>query len=491
MLTRRSFIAAAGLSATLGAAPGLFAASPGGPGDAVALAARIRRGEISASEAVEAAIARIERADPLLNFMVTKAYERARARARAGGLTGPFAGVPYLVKDLTDVAGLPTRSGSRSTADLPPAASQSPYVTALEEAGLVILGKSATPEYGASSATEPLAFGPTRNPWNRDRSPGGSSGGSAAAVAAGVLPFAHANDGGGSIRIPAANCGLVGLKPSRGRTISSGRSPARLALASDHCVSRSVRDSATLLAVTEDRSAEAAFPPIGLIEAPGRRRLRIGMVAVSQTDRPPATDVRDGLEAAAHLLAGLGHHVEPAAWPFPVPGFNDDFRTYWITATARIVRAYEERTGKVATAEAFEPAFLDMARSADTVPDAFEANLARLQAAARAYVQWFERYDVILSPVLNRPPAPVGYLDGRLSWAEMKDRMWDYVGYTPIQNVAGAPAISLPLHWSRDGLPIGLHFAAEPGGEKALLELAFELEQARPWHDRTAPLFVG
>ena len=251
--------------------------------DATETAAAIRSGKVAAIEVTDAAIARAEALDPKLNFLVTEDFERARARRPLGD--GPFAGVPFLIKDLDDLAGVPTRSGTRSTADLPPAARQSPLIDGMLAAGLNPIGKSSTPEYGFLPTTEPLAFGPTRNPWDSARSAGGSSGGAAAATAAHVVPFAHASDGGGSIRIPASCCGLFGLKPSRGRTLATDPGHFPIPLSVQLCVSRSVRDSAALLAAVE--ASGAGLPPVGRISGPSSRRRRIGMVLDSISGQAP------------------------------------------------------------------------------------------------------------------------------------------------------------------------------------------------------------
>ncbi|HEY6544672.1 MAG TPA: amidase family protein, partial [Dokdonella sp.] len=243
--------------------------------DAMATAAAIESGQLTAREAVAAAIRRAESVEPRINAIVTAAYDRARATA-ATPLTGPFAGVPTFVKDLDDVRGLPTRSGSRSFGQAP-AATQGPYVDALERAGLVFLGKSSTPEFGLTGSTEPLLHGPTRNPWNLDFSPGGSSGGAAALVAARVVPIAHATDGGGSIRVPASCCGLFGLKPSRGRTVPLGRPTGPVEIASSNAVSITVRDSAQWLAVTERSGGDVVFEPISYVRERSPRRLRIAL----------------------------------------------------------------------------------------------------------------------------------------------------------------------------------------------------------------------
>ncbi len=283
--------------------------------DATSTAELVAAGEISATEAVGAAISRAEELQPQLNFLVEDCFEPARARA-AGTLQGPFAGAPYLVKDMYDVAGIPTRWGARFGAWVPPADANAPQVDAMEAAGLVVLGKSALGEMGYLPTTEPLERGPTENPWMPGYSPGGSSGGSAAAVAAGVVPMADAADGGGSIRIPASACGLFGLKPSLDRLVGHQELAAGYPLTVEHCVSRSVRDSAGLFAAMERRPAPQGLAEVGRITTTSARRLRIGVMSRSLGGAEPDPEVAASIEGTVSLLEGLGHRVGPAQYPF-------------------------------------------------------------------------------------------------------------------------------------------------------------------------------
>lgn len=456
--------------------------------DATEMAAMIRRGDLTALEAVDTAIARAEAAQPKLNFLVTQMFDQARARAKAGNLSGPFAGVPYLIKDMYDVEGAPTRHGSRCTALLPPAKSTAPYVKALEAAGLISIGKSALGEFGYLPSTEPLAFGPTRNPWNLALSPGGSSGGAAAAVAAGVVPFADAADGGGSIRIPASACGLFGLKPSRGRLIGQQPASATFELTVEHGLTRSVRDSAALFAATEQ--SQAGLSPVGHVTGPSKQRLRVGYLVDSISGRKPDRDVMAGLEASAKLMEGLGHRVEPTAWPFDGDRFTEDFGTVWIVGAANVVGLIRKVLGREPDETVLEPFTLEMGRRASELPaGALEAATARLTADAAAYDAWFNRFDVILSPVLLTPPGPIGQITGAVPADVLIERMSAFGDHTTVHNLAGAPAMSVPLHWTQSGLPVGMQFAARRGQERMLFELAYELETARPWADRRPPAF--
>jgi len=480
-ITRRGlFAASAAVSVTACATTTpLPVASAGWPPDA-----RIRRGEMTALEAVEAGIARAQAMQPKLGFMVNSDFDRALAQARAGGQSGPFAGVPFLVKDLDDVAGLPTRSGAAYALALPPATETDIYVQRFGAAGFIVIGKSATPEHGFLPTTEPLAFLPTRNPWNLGRSTGGSSGGAAAAVASGVVPMAHASDGGGSIRIPASNCGLFGLKPSRARMVEKTPSLTVTDLGVNHCLSRSVRDSAALFGLTENTAADAPLKPIGFVSGPSARRLRVGLVLETATGRMPDAQVTAAIESTAALMTELGHTVTPTRWPIDGPRFAQDFLTLWSMGAADLLKEVGGPAG-------LEPFTVEMARSLARLPaEAQTGVVERLELSARQYDGWFEAFDVILSPVLAHPAVPLGYVRGDVPFEELSERLTDYVGYTPVHNVAGAPAMSVPLYWTADGLPVGSHFAARLGDERTLFELAYELERARPWGGRRPPVSI-
>jgi amidase len=448
--------------------------------DATETAAKIRAGEVSALEMVDAAIARAEALNPVLNFLVTDDFARARERAKGPLGDGPFAGVPYLIKDLDDMAGLPTRLGSRSTAGLGVATRQSPLIAGMLAAGLNPIGKSSTPEHGFLPTTEPLAFGPTRNPWDPTRSSGGSSGGAGAATAAHVVPFAHASDGGGSIRIPASCCGLFGLKTSRGRTLATDPGHFPLSLSVQLCVSRSVRDTAGLLAAVEGTGA--GLPPVGMVAGPSSRRLRIGLVIDSVTGGKPDAEVAAAIEDMAALLADLGHHVAPVAWPAELVGMADPFLLTWSKGAANLLGEAATRLGHAPTLEEVEPFSLAMASIVAMAPKgAVDQAVAYLNGLGAAYDAWLSRYDMILSPVLSLPPIELGWLAPDLPVETMAERLPAYVGYTTPANVVGAPAMSVPGAWSIAGLPIGAQFQAAVGDEAALLALAYEIEAARPW----------
>ncbi|MGD2133310.1 MAG: amidase [Maricaulaceae bacterium] len=491
-LSRRQLLATIGATALGACTSAPFRMRPGGaaPADATEIAAQIRSGEMSSLEAVEAAISRAEAAQPVISFMVNDTYELARARA-ASPVDGPFSGVPYLIKDLNDVTGAPTRRGSAVTEGWPAATEQDAYVNATLGTGLVCIGKSATPENGYLPTTEPLAFGPTRNPWDIARSTGGSSGGAAAAVAAGVVPMAHANDGGGSIRFPSANCGLFGLKPSRGRLINDNPGARPLDIAVQGCISRSVRDTARLLAATEATGDAAVYAPVGVVNAPIDRQLKVGLITRGFVGNPASPEVMGEVQAAARLMESLGHAVEETAWPTSET-FSDDFLAFWSLGAAYELGEAAARVGRAPDETMFEPFSLAMAGNATTMsPEDIEAVQGRLLAAAAAYESWIANYDVVMSPVFTSPPSPLGHLRGDVPFETLRGRLTSEVGYTLIHNVSGAPAMSVPLGWTADDLPVGVQFCTASGGEGLLLALAYQLEAAQPWADRRPDVWVG
>jgi amidase len=391
------------------------------------------------------------------------------------------------VKDLEDYRGLPTRAGSRAGFGRPPSTSQIPLIDAFDRAGLVTLGKSATPEFGFLPTTEPLAFGPTHNPWDPARSPGGSSGGSAAAVAAGVVPVAHATDGGGSIRIPASCCGLFGLKPSRARVVGTRGEHTIADFAVQNVLSRSVRDSAAMFALTEDSGPEARYPAIGFVAGPAKRRLRVGLLIENTNGQAPKPEVAAAAREAGMLLQGLGHHVEEAHWPMDGPQFIQDFLLFWAAGAVQIADQLKRFTGRDPSPEFFEPFTLGMVEMAKMAPpDALPAAMGRLNGNALAYDTWFpaHQFDVVLSPVLSWPAPYLGEVGPSVPFETLVGRLMEYVGYTPIHNIAGAPAMSVPLHWTEQNLPVGVMVSARAGQERMLFELAYEMEAAKPWAQR-------
>ena len=444
--------------------------------DATAQAALLRSGHLQALDLLEAARRRIDRLDPHLHAFVLRCDERARRQALAPLPDGPFAGVPFACKDAVDLAGTPRHSGSRLLAQAKPSAQSSPIIQRCEDAGLITLGKTATPEFQLDASTEPLLGGPTHNPWDLQRSSGGSSGGSAVAVASGMLPLAHATDGGGSIRIPASCCGVFGLKPSRLRMVGSAPQDGGV----DHCVSRTVRDSATLFCWNQRRDPAAPLPPLPWITGPSARRLRIGYAPLNLFDEAADPEVQTALEDSARLCERLGHQVQPFRMALDGETFFRHFMVAW-SASAQRALGQAEALG-LQPDTVLEPWTLHLAAHGRAqAPQALHQALAYFGAVSRQVDHWFETLDVVLSPVLASVPPPLGWLAPTVPGPVLWQRLLRYVSYTPLHNVAGLPAMSVPLGMSPQGLPIGSQFAARLGDEQTLFQLAFELEQARPW----------
>jgi len=389
------------------------------------------------------------------------------------------------------MTGQPTRFGSRAFANFVPD-QQSPYMDALLAAGLVPFGKSTTPEFGLTATTETLLGGATRNPWNTEHSSGGSSGGAAVAVAARVVPIAHASDGGGSIRIPASCNGLFGLKPSRGRSVIAGSPDPGIQISVNGCVSHSVRDTAAWLAATEQSGDGAALAPTGVVTGANTQRLRIILDIPNALGNDPDPEVRAGVEAAAELCRSLGHQVTERRAPIDGRQFSDDFILLWANGALEVVNLVRSQAPAGAPLDQLlEPLTLELAQHAQTQgPAALAAAITRLRAVEAQYAGMFADADVYLTPVLAKPPVLLNQIDGSKGMVVF-ETLLDYVGYTPLQNVAGAPAMSVPLAWSASGLPIGIHFSAPVGQERRLLELAYELEQAQPWAARRPPVNAG
>ena len=467
--------------------------------DATAQAELVRSGQASAAELVEAAIDAAQRVNPQINAIIHPRYDAATAEAATPG-NGPFAGVPMVVKDLGCVMkGEPHHFGNQALKDIGYRSSvDSALYRRFRAAGFVAIGRTNAPEMGSTITTEPLAYGPSRNPWNLDHSTGGSSGGSAAAVAAGIVAVGHANDGGGSIRVPASECGLVGLKPSRGRVSQApliGDSWAGATI--DGCVTRTVRDTAAVLDAISgyepgDPYTAPAFarPLVDEVGAdPGR--LRIGVLDRSP-DVPSHPDCEAAVAVAAKLLASLGHHVDessPAA--ISDPGFPDRFVTVVAASAAHDLSVLVDILGRPLADGDLEPdnAFYgELGRSVSVVD--YLRTLTAQHLWCREMLSWWHPadgsvgHDLLLTPVIATPPPPIGYLSG----PEGGMRVRELLQFTAQFNVTGQPAISLPLYWTADGLPVGVQLVAAYGREDLLVRIAAQLEAAQPWVSRRPPV---
>ncbi|WP_319432112.1 amidase [Mycobacterium sp. RTGN5] len=447
--------------------------------DAVGLVDALRTGKVSRPELVEAAIARTEKVNPILNGLAHATFERALARAYAGG-RGYFDGVPTFIKDNVEVEGMPTMQGTDAWEPRAQPANGD-FASFFLSTGLVPLGKTQLSEFGFSASAEHPRLGPVRNPWDTDFTAAASSSGSAAFVAAGVVPIAHANDGGGSIRIPAACNGLVGLKPSRGRLPQDKlyrQMPVRIV--SDGVLTRTVRDTAAFYREAERIRRNRKLEPIGAVTGPGTARLRIAVITQS-VNREAAPSVRDLTLQTAELLAGLGHSIEYLDQP-PVPRyFLDDFLLYWALLAMQLVR-----TGRKTFGESFDKSKLDnltlgLDRHASRNLHKLPIAITRLRRLRRVTARLYQTYDVLLMPTLAEETPRIGHLDPTADYQQIMDRLIDWVAFTPLQNATGEPAISLPLAQSASGMPVGMMFSGPMGHERRLLELAYELEAATPW----------
>jgi len=485
--------------------------------DAVGLAELVRRREVTSTELLEEAIARIERVNPAINAVVERMYEAARGEA-SRPTDGPLTGVPFATKNLlAAVKGVRLTAGSRFFKDFVPP-HDSELVRRYRKAGLLLCATTNAPEFGLLPVTEPELHGPTLNPWNVGHTPGGSSGGAAALVAAGALPMAHANDGGGSIRIPASCCGLFGLKPGRGRMpVGPDRLEVWFGCEVDHVVSRSVRDSAAALDATagpEPLSVHRAPPPArAFLEeiraAPGR--LRIAFSARPHMPSRVHPDCVQALEEAVTLCQQLGHDVREAHLELDARALAKAFFTVVVSEAAADLAVGGQLLGRKPTPEGFEAQtwlVTMLARSASAQD--LSLALRHLQGVSRQVATFFEDCDVLLTPTLGQPPPAVGALQPKGAEAAVQrlaasfssmlllklgggidgavDRVFDFIPYTPLANVTGQPAMSVPLHWNAAGLPVGVQAIGGVHGEATLLRLAAQLESARPWAGRRPPV---
>ena len=461
--------------------------------DATAQAELVRRKEVKPIELVESAIERIEMLNPELNAVVTPMYDLASDIAKGEIPDGPFTGVPYLIKDLlAEYAGVRLTEGTAFLRDYV-SDTDSELVVRLKRAGLIIVGKTNTPELGILPTTEPKLFGPTRNPWNTERTPGGSSGGSAAAVSAGLVPMAHGNDGGGSIRIPASCCGIFGLKPTRGRNpLGPHYGDIFNGLVAEHALTRSVRDSAALLDATlgpdlgdpylVPQSEHPFIQEVG--KDPGK--LRIAFTTKTATGVDVHEDCIRATEDAAKLCTNLGHIVEKVDLELDGDLITEAFITLWSAGNAWSIDDWARRTGKEPTPEDFEIltwALQEMGRQYSA--SAYLLALQDLQKISREVAQYFINHNVFLTPTIAEPPVPLRTFDSTPeNPLEGLFRSATFVPFTPICNITGQPAMSVPLNWNNEDLPIGVHFIGRFGDEATLFRLAAQLEEARPWKDK-------
>jgi len=486
--------------------------------DGLGLAALVRTKHVTPAELVEEAISRIEKVNPQLNAVIYKMYDLARQAAEGDLPDGPFKGVPFLLNDLAVAyAGVPLRSGSRFHRDFVPD-HDCEMVRRFKAAGLIVVGRTNTPEYGLVPVTEPELYGPSNNPWDLTRTTGGSSGGSAAAVAAYVVPLAHGNDGGGALRIPASCCGVFGFKPTRGRNpIGPDLAEGWQGMVCDHVLTRSVRDSAAMLDATAGPDVGAPYyaaPParpfLSEVNAdPGK--LRIAFTARPLLSAVIHEDCIKGVEATAKLCQDLGHEVVEAAPQIDGEAFAGAFFTMVCGETRAEIEEAEVLMGRQATARDFEPATWVAGLLGRQITAAeFSRAVRLLMRSGRQVGQFFEEYDVLLTPTLAMPPMVTGTLQpkgavmramkvlGMLNAGDLikavadvdalAGQIFEIMSYTPLFNATGQPAMSVPLYWNAEGLPIGMHFAGRYGDEATLFRLAGQLEQARPWLDRPPPI---
>ncbi len=500
-MNRREFVGLAGVAAL---SPMLSARGNGNPKlsktaladdellafDAIGLSEKVRSGELSAIELVEATARRIERVDGKVNAMTTLSLERALAQAKHVSTNSVFAGVPTVIKDLADVAGIRRTNGSRMQLTHVPEKS-SDYVKALEAAGLNIIGMSNTPEFASIVITDNDVFGPTRNPWGLDFTVGGSSGGSAAAVAAGYVPIAHGTDGAGSIRIPSSCCGLFGMKPSRYRVACGEADGVHQFLRTHQSISRTVRDSAALFSATENRGGDNPYPHVGLVQGPGKKRLRIAVTSTSCFGEEPVPTVKAALAHTAKLCANLGHEVLEVRNPLNGELLFQAMESVGMAKMPALLATAESLTGRRAEDSGLLTSLLvETGRYAEQFPaNSYDRGMNYLRDMSLQLTDFFSGIDVWLTPTLRVEPPMLSQLSSNTSFEDMQHAQnHDLMAYTAFANAFGGPAMSVPLGWSTEtGLPIGSHFCAAPGADKLLYELAFELEEAQSWRDRWAP----
>lgn len=444
--------------------------------DAHAQTAMVRDGALPPDALVEAAILRIEELDPALNSVSHRAFDHARETASRIDRSAAMAGAPLLLKASLAYPGFPQTSCSRAMRDAV-ATTAYPYARRLDEAGLIAVGMSTMPEFGLLCSGEPLLTGVTRNPWDATRTAGGSSTGAAVAVAAGLVPLAHASDAGGSIRIPASNCGVVGFKPSRGWNLRA-RAHHLIddMLCSDSLIARSVRDVAWGLRVQRPIGVQAEVAP--------RKPLRIAL-DLAGLEGAPDPDVEAVIRQTAALCEALGHRVEAVATPIDRAGLRAAFLTLMPYLGGALVDLFSASRPDTPIEALLEPWTIELGRRREAIgPEQLDRCYAALADGRRAFAAFHQDWDVVLSPVTRSKPPPVGAMAPTRAFDALWDTLFDYIDYTPLHNMVGAPSVSLPLGMTADGLPVGSLFSASHGSDERLLKLAAELEAAAPWADR-------
>jgi amidase len=459
--------------------------------DALGLAELVRTGQVTPQQLLEDAIRKLEALNPKLNAVICKTYDYARQRALLVDRDAVFAGVPLVVKDNATIAGIRSTRGSRALRDAV-SARTAPFFAAAERAGFVILGVTNMPEMGLIDGTENGLYGATSNPWNLAYSPGGSSGGSAACVASGIVPLAHGTDGGGSIRIPASHCGLFGMKASRGRLLPGSFAHATWPRLVEGGLSRTVRDTEAFLRTVEN--PETRLPRLGSTSATSTRRLTIAVSFDGMQGQAPHPEVRKAVARAVQLCGDLGHTIVEAKPPLNQSTLSDAAQQVAAIDVAKAIDAIAHAEGIVRLEDRFESRALGLREQA-LLKGPFEGQIAGALSVLRAGTaildEFFQQWDVMLSPVLREPVFKTGMRNqAKFSFQELDDMLRDYVAYTSLHNICGTTAMSVPMHWDPDGLPLGVQFAARAGAEATLLALARELEEAHPWSSKRPPNFA-
>ena len=461
--------------------------------DATATAELVRSGKASALEVVESAFERLHSRNPALNAVIDVWESEALDRARNGVPMGLLAGVPFLLKDTVDYPGRRFARGSRLRVNVM-GTGLDPWVASMQAQGAIFIGKTNTPEFGLMDVTEPLAFGPTRNPWRTDVISGGSSGGSAAAVAARITPIAHGSDGGGSIRYPAACCGVFGFKPSRGRTTASAPAfDSRLhSVVTSHVLTISVRDSALAFAVAEAARHDQSNQSAALfVHHPVPRKLKVALIMRPLHGGPLPEAFEITMLRTAELMRSLGHEVVPCDWPIDAPGLHGAFFDRW-AYSVHCEFADLPDTQRNQLLAGIEPWTLGLAHAGAALsPERVEAMVQNCLKASAQMERFHREWDILMTPIAAEHSVPVGHHAPDLDYTTLHERVSRNVAFTPLQNITGQPGMSVPMDWAPDGLPVGVHFAAGVNRDDMLFQLAYQLEAAQPWAQRLPPSHSG